>query len=93
VSAFLRLDGLVKRFAGTLAVDHLSLALERGEILALLGPSGAARPPRPLLVVRVARRWTGRGGRRRRIRRPAVRDGVSPRAFPTSMPARTSLSG
>jgi iron(III) transport system ATP-binding protein len=43
VSAFLRLDGLVKRFAGTLAVDHLSLALERGEILALLGPSGSGK--------------------------------------------------
>jgi ABC-type Fe3+/spermidine/putrescine transport system ATPase subunit len=43
VSAYLVLDGLVKRFAGTPAVDHLSLALERGEILALLGPSGSGK--------------------------------------------------
>jgi putative spermidine/putrescine transport system ATP-binding protein len=43
VTAFLRLEGLVKRFDGTLAVDHLSLALERGEILALLGPSGSGK--------------------------------------------------
>jgi len=43
VSAFLRLDGLVKRFDGTVAVDHVSLALERGELLALLGPSGSGK--------------------------------------------------
>jgi ABC-type Fe3+/spermidine/putrescine transport system ATPase subunit len=43
MSAFLRLDGLVKRFDGTAAVDHVSLALERGELLALLGPSGSGK--------------------------------------------------
>ena len=43
MSAFLRLDGLVKRFADTLAVDRVSLALERGEMLALLGPSGSGK--------------------------------------------------
>jgi ABC-type Fe3+/spermidine/putrescine transport system ATPase subunit len=40
---FLRLDGLTKRFDGVVAVDHLSLALERGEMLALLGPSGSGK--------------------------------------------------
>jgi ABC-type Fe3+/spermidine/putrescine transport system ATPase subunit len=43
MSAFLRLEGLVKRFDGTVAVDRLSLALERGEMLALLGPSGSGK--------------------------------------------------
>jgi ABC-type Fe3+/spermidine/putrescine transport system ATPase subunit len=43
VSSFLRLEGLVKRFDGTVAVDRLSLALERGEIMALLGPSGSGK--------------------------------------------------
>jgi ABC-type Fe3+/spermidine/putrescine transport system ATPase subunit len=43
VSAFLRLDGLVKRFEGTVAVDHVTLTLERGELLALLGPSGSGK--------------------------------------------------
>ena len=43
MSQFLRLDGLVKRFDGTVAVDRVSLALERGEMLALLGPSGSGK--------------------------------------------------
>jgi ABC-type Fe3+/spermidine/putrescine transport system ATPase subunit len=40
---FLRLQGLTKRFNGTVAVDDLSLSLERGEMLALLGPSGSGK--------------------------------------------------
>lgn len=40
---FLRLDNLSKRFGGTVAVDQVSLALERGEMLALLGPSGSGK--------------------------------------------------
>jgi len=43
VSAFLRLDGLVKRFNRAVAVDRVSLTLERGELLALLGPSGSGK--------------------------------------------------
>ncbi|HEY3012090.1 MAG TPA: ABC transporter ATP-binding protein [Gemmatimonadales bacterium] len=41
--SFLLLENLTKRFDGTVAVDHLSLALERGEMLALLGPSGSGK--------------------------------------------------
>jgi ABC-type Fe3+/spermidine/putrescine transport system ATPase subunit len=41
--SFLSLEGLVKRFDGTVAVDHLSLSLQRGEMLALLGPSGSGK--------------------------------------------------
>jgi ABC-type Fe3+/spermidine/putrescine transport system ATPase subunit len=43
VSAFLHLESLAKRFDGTVAVDRVSLALERGEIMALLGPSGSGK--------------------------------------------------
>ncbi|HKU61734.1 MAG TPA: ABC transporter ATP-binding protein [Gemmatimonadales bacterium] len=43
MSPFLQLDGLMKRFDGTVAVDRVSLALERGEMLALLGPSGSGK--------------------------------------------------
>jgi ABC-type Fe3+/spermidine/putrescine transport system ATPase subunit len=40
---FLRLEGLTKRFDATMAVDELSLSIERGEMLALLGPSGSGK--------------------------------------------------
>ncbi|HEV8176097.1 MAG TPA: ABC transporter ATP-binding protein, partial [Gemmatimonadales bacterium] len=40
---FLQLDRLTKRFDNTLAVDELSLSIERGEMLALLGPSGSGK--------------------------------------------------
>ncbi len=43
MSAFLRLEALVKRFDAAAAVDRVSLALERGEIMALLGPSGSGK--------------------------------------------------
>jgi ABC-type Fe3+/spermidine/putrescine transport system ATPase subunit len=43
MSAFLRVEGLVKRFDGTVAVDRVSLGLQRGEMLALLGPSGSGK--------------------------------------------------
>jgi ABC-type Fe3+/spermidine/putrescine transport system ATPase subunit len=41
--SFLRVEGLTKRFDGIVAVDRLSLSLERGEMLALLGPSGSGK--------------------------------------------------
>jgi len=39
----LRLDGIVKRFPGTLANDHVGLTVEPGEIHALLGENGAGK--------------------------------------------------
>ena len=44
MSAFLRLDGLVKRFDGTVAVDDaVARVSSAGEMLALLGPSGSGK--------------------------------------------------
>jgi len=34
---------LVKTYAGTTAVDHISFSLPRGEILGFLGPNGAGK--------------------------------------------------
>ena len=39
----LQLEGLVKEFTGKRAVDQISLAVRRGEILGLLGPNGAGK--------------------------------------------------
>jgi ABC-type Fe3+/spermidine/putrescine transport system ATPase subunit len=40
---FLRLENLSKRFDQTIAVDNVSVSLDRGEMLALLGPSGSGK--------------------------------------------------
>ncbi|WP_020392063.1 ABC transporter ATP-binding protein [Kribbella catacumbae] len=42
-SAEVELTGLVKRYAGTVAVDNLSLTVPAGEFVALLGPSGCGK--------------------------------------------------
>ncbi|MGE5202424.1 MAG: ABC transporter ATP-binding protein [Acidobacteriota bacterium] len=40
---FVRLEGVVKRFGATVAVDDVSFSVERGAFFALLGPSGCGK--------------------------------------------------
>src|SRR5690606_24598125 len=39
----LTVSNLTKRFGGFTAVDHVSFALEQGEILGLIGPNGSVK--------------------------------------------------
>jgi ABC-type branched-subunit amino acid transport system ATPase component len=43
VSAALSLDSVCKRFGGIVVADHITLQIERGQILGLIGPNGAGK--------------------------------------------------
>lgn len=43
MTALLAVSGLVKRFGGLMATDHVSFALEPGEVHAIIGPNGAGK--------------------------------------------------
>ena len=43
ITVDVRLDGVTKRFDDVVAVDELSLEIDRGSFFALLGPSGCGK--------------------------------------------------
>lgn len=39
----IRVENLVKRYGDLLALDHLNLNIEKGEVFGLLGPNGCGK--------------------------------------------------
>ena len=60
MTAFLRLDGLEKRFGGAAVTRGVSLDVEKSEIVALLGPSGSGKTTVLRLVAGFERPDAGR---------------------------------
>ncbi|MGE5096085.1 MAG: ABC transporter ATP-binding protein [Betaproteobacteria bacterium] len=55
MTAALEIAGLTKRFGDRVAVDHLDLAIPRGEFHALLGPNGAGKTTTLRIVAGITR--------------------------------------
>jgi ABC-2 type transport system ATP-binding protein len=56
----IRIEGLGKRFGGTVAVDNLSLAIAPGEFFCFLGPNGAGKTTTIKVMTGLLRPTTGR---------------------------------
>jgi len=75
--ADVRLEGVTKRFGDVAAIDNLSLDIADGELLVLLGPTGAGKTTTLRMVAGLERPDAGRveiGGLDVSIEPPAVRD-------------------
>ncbi|HEX2028390.1 MAG TPA: ABC transporter ATP-binding protein [Nitriliruptorales bacterium] len=59
-SAVIVTEGLTKRYGSTLAVDHLDLQVERGEVFGLLGPNGAGKTTTVLMLLGLSEPSEGR---------------------------------
>jgi ABC-2 type transport system ATP-binding protein len=55
----IRMVNLTKKFENLVAVDHLDLEIEKGEILGLLGPNGAGKTTTLLMLTTVIRPTEG----------------------------------
>ncbi|MFL6209472.1 MAG: ABC transporter ATP-binding protein [Pyrinomonadaceae bacterium] len=94
----LQTEGLTKRYGGRVAVDRLSLRVERGDIYGFLGPNGAGKSTtlRMLLglitptagVIRLLGHESGRGNLRARARVGAI---VETPAFYENFSGRRNL--
>lgn len=51
--------GLTKRYGATVALDHLDLAVDRGEVFGFLGPNGAGKTTTIRLLLGLARPTSG----------------------------------
>jgi len=57
--ALLSLEHVTKRFGGVVAVDDVSLGVERGQIAGLIGPNGAGKTTLFNLITRLYRPDSG----------------------------------
>jgi ABC-2 type transport system ATP-binding protein len=60
VRSAIRTEGLTKRYGDTVAVDHLDLAVEEGEVFGLLGPNGAGKTTTILMLLGLSEPTEGR---------------------------------
>jgi ABC-2 type transport system ATP-binding protein len=56
----IRAEGLTKRYAGTLAVDHIDLEVAAGEIVGILGPNGSGKTTTILMLLGLTEPTGGR---------------------------------
>src|ERR1043165_3831232 len=56
----IRAEGLTKRYAGTLAVDHIDLKVDAGEIVGILGPNGSGKTTTILMLLGLTEPTEGR---------------------------------
>ena len=73
----LTLDDIVHRYGGALAVDHITLEIAAGELVALLGPSGCGKTTLLRIIAGFVQQTSGKvvvGGRRIDELPPAQRD-------------------
>ena len=56
----IRTEELSKRFGDVLALDHLNLTVERGEVFGFLGPNGAGKSTTIRLLLHLIRPSAGR---------------------------------
>jgi ABC-2 type transport system ATP-binding protein len=70
--------GLTKRYGDKLAVDHLSLRIDRGEVFGLLGPNGAGKTTTILMLLGLTEPTAG----------TAKVDGIDPTRSPLAVKSR-----